>query len=93
MVYELIKNLKPIQNHQKIREEDEFLLVTDKDFNFYVFNPLMKDIYLKMDGKTTIEQIIDEIHSEYDADFETIKKDTIQTIRDLQWKKLIFLKS
>ena len=91
-VFLLMKNYIPIQNVLKQRENEEFLILANKDSNIYYLNDMAKTMWLLIDGKISIKDIYEKINNEYDVTSEELQNDIIDFIRDLQWKRLISLK-
>lgn len=91
-VFLLMKNYIPIPNVLKQRENEEFLILANKDSNIYYLNDMAKTMWLLIDGKISIKDIYEKINNEYDATSEELQNDIIDFIRDLQWKRLISLK-
>jgi hypothetical protein len=92
MIYEFSKNLRPFTKTLKIREEGEFLIASSDSLEICYLNPVAKDFFYLIDGERTVEEIIRELLDMYDTDMETLKKDILLLIRDLQWKDIIGLK-
>lgn len=91
-VFLLMKNYIPIPNVLKQRENEEFLILANKDSNIYYLNDMAKTMWLLIDGKISIKDIYEKINNEYDVTSEELQNDIIDFIRDLQWKRLISLK-
>lgn len=91
-VFLLMKNYIPIPNVLKQRENEEFLILANKDSNIYYLNDMAKTMWLLIDGKISIKDIYEKINNEYDVTSEELQNDVIDFIRDLQWKRLISLK-
>ena len=87
-----MKNYIPIPNVLKQRENEEFLILANKDSNIYYLNDMAKTMWLLIDGKISIKDIYEKINNEYDVTSEELQNDIIDFIRDLQWKRLISLK-
>ena len=93
MTYHFFKDLIPEQSVWKTRHNSNFLLVTNHKFQFFVLNPVMRDIFLNANGERTIDQIVEILQSKYDVSLSVLKKDIVHAIRDLQWKKVIKLRA
>jgi hypothetical protein len=92
MIYHYFKNLIPEQCAWKTRHNSNFLLLTNHKFQFFVLNPVMKDIFMNANGERTVEQIVQVLQSKYDVSLSVLKKDIVHALRDLQWKRLIKLR-
>lgn len=75
----------------KQRIEGDTLVVTTKDLSLYFLNNILKDFIELCDGKKTIQNIIDILHKYYDVEYEVLELDIINSIRDLQKKRIIYL--
>lgn len=74
--------------------EDEYVLVpmaaSSEDVE-YIFNlnEIGSSIWEKVDGKKSLQDILNELYSEYEGDQKTIKANAIEFINDLRKAKLI----
>lgn len=91
-IYNLIKNLIPIQRYIKARENEEFLILMSDRLEIQYLNEVAKDFYLLIDGKRNLEEIIQKLLDLYEVEKEILEKDICQLLRELQWKDLIILK-
>jgi hypothetical protein len=92
VVYDFIKELIPIKNHLKIRNEDDVLIVSSPSMEVEFFNETARDFYLLIDDKTPVYKIIDKLYEMYEIDKNILISDILILIRNLQWKKIILLK-
>lgn len=56
---------------------DEAVLIRQQSAETLVLNEVAVSVLEKCDGKASLEQITDQIQSEYDADPETIRQDVL----------------
>ena len=90
--YEFLKMYIPIKNALKTRENDSFLILSNRENNVYYLNSTARDIWEVIDGNKNISQICANLLKEYNVSREVFEKDLITFIRDMQWKKLLRLK-
>lgn len=91
-VYEEIKELCPISTAVKARNDGEYLIIVNDEFEFQFLNIVASDIYCMCDGTNTIESIIEKMYRVYDVNKDELIGDICNLMRDLQWKKLIKLR-
>lgn len=91
MVFELIKHMRPKQKCLKAREEGEFLIVQSPCMDILYLNAVAKDFFLKSGNGKSLEEIRNEMLSEYAVSFDVLTEDLTNLIRDLQWKNLLIL--
>ena len=91
--YNFIRNYVPLRNSVKTREDGEFLIASNKDNEIYYLNGTARDMWESINGFTTVEELCGKILGEYEIDRNTLESDIVNFIRDLQWKKLIRLKT
>lgn len=93
MVYEMIKKLVPVLMIKKLRLDSDFTIVSSfDDLQLYYFNSNTSYFFSQIDGRKTIEEIVEGLKKEFDVENEVLENDYVDFIRDLQWKKLIKLK-
>jgi len=92
MVYNLIKDVIPSMHHLKIREDGDFLIVSNHQLNIFFLDEVAKEFYLRANKDRTIEDIVDDLFEIYEVEKEILIDDIINLIRDLQWKRLLSLK-
>lgn len=91
--YNFLRSYVPIRNALKTRLDREFMIASSHEHEIYYLNWTAREIWSKFDGKTNIESLCAEFMNEYNVKQEIIEKDIVSFIRDLQWKKLIRLKT
>lgn len=91
--YNFLKSYIPVQNALKTREDGEFLIASSRSNEIYYFNGMAKEMWAGLDGTTSIEGLCVRILGEYRVERGVLERDIIEFIRDLQWKKLIRIKS
>lgn len=91
MMFDKIKSLIPRKSCQKFRCDSVFTIVSNNSNKTVYLNSTASDIFLLCDGKKSIEDICNQMLSEYDVDTETLQKDIVKIVRDLQWNRLIKL--
>ena len=91
--YNLMKNFIPVRNALKTREDGNFLIASNRNNEIYYFNGVAKEIWNNLDGMTSIEGLCGKILSEYRVESSILERDIVNLIRDMQWKKLILMKS
>lgn len=92
-IYEKMRNLIPLKNAQKYRNDGEFLVVMSYEHSIQYLNEVAKDFYLLLDGNKKIEDIVNIILNEYAVSQHVLEHDILELIRNLQWSNLILLKS
>ena len=90
--YELLKGYIPVKSALKTRSEGDMLIASNMNSGLYYLNGMAGELWGMIDGTKSIEDMSRKVLSEYDADPEEVKRDMINFIRDMQWKKLIRLK-
>ena len=90
--YDFLKDYIPVHSALKTRNEGEFLIASNRNSEIYYLNGTAREMWNILDGNMTIEGLCAEILGEYEVDRETLERDIVSFIRDMQWKKLIRLK-
>ncbi len=90
--YEMLKGYIPVRQALKTRAEGEMLIVSNRNSEIYYLNGTAREMWNILDGNMTVEGLCAEILSEYEVDRETLERDIVSFIRDMQWKRLIRLK-
>ena len=88
VIYNSLKNWKPIPAWQKKRSDGDFLIIMNKKLEIHYLNSTAREI-VELIGNRTIQEICE---SMMDIDYfveKVSRRDVINTIRDLQWKRLI----
>ena len=91
MVFEKMKTLIPHKSCQKFRCDSEFTIVKNFANKTVYLNSTASDIFMLCDGKKSIDDICNQMLSEYDITREIIQRDIVKVIRDLQWNRVIKL--
>lgn len=91
MMFEKMKSLIPHKYCQKYRCDSEFTIVNNFSNKIVYLNSTASDIFMLCDGKKSIDDICNQILSEYDVSREILQRDIVKIIRDLQWNKVIKL--
>ena len=91
--YNFLRDYIPLRNAVKTREEGDFLVALNRSNEIYYLNGMAREMWGLLDGTTSIEGLCAKIMSEYEIDRERIEPDIVNFIRDLQWKKLIRIKT
>ena len=92
MVYNWIKDKIPTLSIVKQRDNGDILIVCNNDLEILYFNQTSKDIISMIDGTRTIDEIKRIMLSRYDVGEELLELDLIDVIRDMQWKKIVYLR-
>lgn len=87
-LFEFIKLWKPTPSWRKRRDDGDFVLLSDEYLEIHYLNSTARDILDLMNGKN-VEEICNAMHKIYAVDKEVLRKDIINTIRELQWNHLI----
>lgn len=91
--YNFLRDYIPLRNAVKTREDGDFLIAINRSNEIYYLNGTAREIWGFLDGTTSIEGLCSKIMSEYDVDRDSLERDIVNFIRDLQWKKLIRIKT
>ena len=73
----------------KTREEGEILVVVNREKKLFLLNEVAKDFLLICDGRRQLKEIIDELGEIYDVEKNQLTDDLIETIQDLQYKRIL----
>ena len=92
VVWDKMKDLTPIRNARKYREDGDFLIVMSYSHEIKYFNDVAKSFYVLADGSRRLCEIINEMLEEYEVDESTLILDCIELVRNLQWEDMILLK-
>lgn len=87
-IYNSLKNWKPIPAWQKKRSDGDFLIIMNKKLEVHFLNSTARDI-VELIGNRTIQEICESMMEIYEVEENVIRRDVINTIRNLQWKHLI----
>ncbi|MBQ9595605.1 MAG: PqqD family protein [Synergistaceae bacterium] len=91
--YNFLKDYVPLHNAVKTREDGDFLVALNRNNEIYYLNGTAREMWEILDGTVSIEGLCSKILSEYDIDRKSLEYDIVSFIRDLQWKKLIRIKT
>lgn len=89
IIYELIKNRIPVVIAVKQKENGDFLMIESRNLEIFHLNETAKDFILLCDGKKNISDIEEVFVTLYEIDKDVLRKDIVDLVRDLQWKKII----
>ena len=73
----------------KTREEGEILIVVNHQKKLFLLNEVAKNFLLLCDRRRQLKEIIDELGEIYDVDKNQLTDDLIETIQDLQYKRIL----
>lgn len=94
-MFDKFEDLYPVKNAVKIRRDGEFMLVMGTDAVIQYLNETAAFMYEHFDGMHTVGEVYDLMLTEYDISpemFEEVKRDIVNTIRDLQWQRVVELR-
>ncbi len=91
--YNFLRGYIPVLNALKTREDGDFLIAANRNGDIYYLNGTAREMWGMLDGNMSIEGLCAKILGEYEVDREILEGDIVNFIRDLQWKKLIRLKT
>jgi hypothetical protein len=94
MVYNHLKHLIPIRKELHFRIESQVGIVNSENNMSLIFlNDTALFIFGLIDSIISIEGIVERILIEYDIDEVTAQNDVVEIIRNLQWHRVISLRS
>ena len=73
--------------------ENEAVILTPHDNVLHQLNNVGTDIWQLLNGKRSVQEVIDEMSQIYEASNERIALDTMSFLLQMREKKLIFLKA
>lgn len=91
MVFEWIKDKVPVVAYVKKRMNEDILIICAETLSMYYLNATAAFFINSADGNATVNEIKDKFLQKYDVDEEELEKDLVDTIRDLQWKQILYL--
>lgn len=91
--YTLLKDYIPLRSAVKSRADGDFLVVSNRSNEIYYLNGTAREMWDVIDGRISIDDICGRFMHEYEVDRERLEGDIVNFIRDMQWKKLIRLKT
>ena len=89
VVKEILLESVPSVEVLKIREEGDILVAVNRQKKLFLLNEVAKDFFLLCDGQRRLKEIIDTLGEIYDAEKIQLTDDIIDTIQDLQYKRLL----
>ena len=89
VVKEILFESVPSVEVLKIREEGDILVAVNRQKKLFLLNEVAKDFFLLCDGQRRLKEIIDALGEIYDAEKIQLTDDIIDTIQDLQYKRLL----
>ena len=88
-----IINTRPDLITQKVQQVSEIIPmaegVGDIDSGMYTLNSTDKEIWMLIDGKITIEEIVQELLTKYDGTYDTVYREVLTTMMDFDDQGLI----
>lgn len=93
MIYQWLKDKHPIKTIIKKRQNEDLLIVCGSSLEMYYLNKVASIILESMDGKNTVDDIKYVLLQQFDVTEKELEIDLIDTIRDLQWKRLAKLEA
>lgn len=93
MIYQWLSDKIPKAKYIKKRNDSAFVIVCSAYMDICYLNSMAGYILDLCDGKNTIQDIVNVIVKEYQVEMPELQKDIVEIIRDLQWKKIIFLEA
>ena len=91
MIFEWIKDKVPVAAYVKKRMNDDILIICAETLSMYYLNSTAAFFINSADGKSTVADIKEKFLQKYDVDEKVLEEDFIEMIRDLQWKKILYL--
>jgi transcriptional regulator of acetoin/glycerol metabolism len=81
----------PVRKEQVIAQKasNDFLLFNMRDGNYYSLNEVGSRIWELCDGDHSVAQLVEALKAEYDAPAESLTKDVLELLEELQTGKLI----
>ena len=73
----------------KMRREDDILVVVNRQKKLFLLNEVAKDFLLLCDGRRKFAEIVDALIEIYDVEKNQLTDDLIDTIQDLQYKRIL----
>lgn len=91
VLWDYLKDKKPYSIAQKNRTDGCFNIVSSANLEICFLNETASDIYQLCDKQHSINEIFDSLLSLYDVSENELMEDLINTIRYMQWKRIIKL--
>lgn len=81
----------PVRNEEIVWRnlEGEAVLLNPNSGKYYGLNEVGCSFWEKVDGKNSLETIIDLLLEEYDVEKQTLQQDINELVRDLEERKII----
>lgn len=77
------------QSYLKKRIDANIMFITNKELELYFLNDTTIYVYEQFDGRKTVNEIMNSMHSIYDVDIITLEKDLSNVIDQLYERHLI----
>ncbi len=91
--YNFLENKIPIPIYIKQRWDGDYAIVASKNLEIYFLNYTSSFILELCNSQNSIRQIVDILFDNFEGiELHELKSDVINTLRDFQWKKIIFIK-
>ena len=91
MIFSWLEKKIPHCTYLKKRADGEILIVCAENLSIYYFNSTAAFFISLADGKNSVGEIKNKFLERYDVEEQELKKDFVEMIRDLQWKKILTL--
>ena len=91
--YNMLKNFIPVRNALKVREDGNFLIAANHEKEIFYLNSTAREFWEFINGNISVDSICEKFLCDYDVERDSLENDLLNLIRDLQWKKLIRLRS
>lgn len=89
IVKKILLDLVPHVEVLKMREENEILVIVNRQKKFFLLNEVAKDFLLLCNGQRRLQEIVDGLGEIYDVEKNQLIDDLIDTIQDLQYKRIL----
>lgn len=89
ILLESVSHIKAV----KMREEGDVLIVVGEDNRLLFLNEVAKDFLLLCDGQRRLQEIVNELGEIYDVEKNQLTDDLIDTIQDLQYKRILHMEA
>lgn len=90
VIKKMLQNSVPHTKILKLREEGEVLIVVNLNTETFFLNEVAKDFLLLCNGRK-FSEIVDELYKIYDVDKDILTDDLMDVIRDLQYKRILYM--
>jgi len=83
----------PVNKSLKLRVEDNIGIISNcHNYQIDFLNETALFVFQLIDGKKTVDEIVECFISNFDVDRNVFESDVIEILRGFQWKKLIMFK-